>query len=181
MPRGRPKKTLTPQTSAGDHAPQDQAPEGQETVDTEQAAAEDCEILERREMADPVVPQGQAPAPDGRQYLIPLNARIDSLETGGAVRAFASADYGDLTIRRIRVKQDGNGVLSVSMPKFKQIVGWKDTCSFNTEESRDRLDKAILDAYDQEIAQLHGQSQSGADAQEQDERQEQGWQVMSLC
>ena len=114
--------------------------------------------------------QELVPAPDQQQAEapaetpVPLNVRINSLEMDGGTRAFATAEYGDLTIRRIRVKEDGYGALSVSMPKFRQPGGWEETCRFGTVESRNRLSSAVLDAYQQKLAQLQGLAQS----QEQD-------------
>ena|GEM_PF-1192717 len=116
--------------------------------------------------------QEQVPAPDQQQAEtpaeapIPLGVRINSLEMDGDTRAFAAAEYGDLTINRIRVKQDEYGTLSVAMPKFRQTGGWKETCSFNTVEARNRLTGAVLDSYEQTLAQLQGQTQTAAGAQE---------------
>ena len=111
--------------------------------------------------------QTQVPAPDEQQNPVPLNVRITSLEMDGSTRAFAAADYGDLTVNRLRVKQDEYGTLSVSMPRYRQSNGWKDTCAFNTVESRNRLTGAVLDAYDRQLAQIQGQGQTESDAQGQ--------------
>jgi DNA-binding cell septation regulator SpoVG len=89
---------------------------------------------------------------------IPLTARISSLEMEGATRAFAVAEYGDLTIRRIRVKEDDHGGLSVVMPKFREVGGFTDTCRFNSAQSRNRLGALVLDAYQQALRQLQNQS-----------------------
>jgi DNA-binding cell septation regulator SpoVG len=104
---------------------------------------------------------------------IPLSVRITSLEMDGGTRAFAVAEYGDLTVSRIRVKEDDYGTLSVSMPKFRQTGGgWKETCRFNTVEARNRLTGAVLDAYEQQMAQLQGQEQG--DSPEQEEQEQDG-------
>jgi DNA-binding cell septation regulator SpoVG len=103
----------------------------------------------------------------------------------GQTRAYAAADYGDLTIRRIRVKEDDYGTLSVSMPKFRQTSGWKETCSFGTVEARNRLTGAVLNAYEQQMAQIQGQGQTEAESQDQSDEpdfddQEQGGPVMGM-
>jgi DNA-binding cell septation regulator SpoVG len=107
----------------------------------------------------------QAATPAELRNPIPLDVRITSLEMDGSTRAFASADYGDLTINRIRVKQDESGTLSVSMPRFRQSNGWKDTCRFNTIEARNRISGAVLDAYERQMAQTQGQAHSQFDAE----------------
>jgi DNA-binding cell septation regulator SpoVG len=109
----------------------------------------------------------QIPAPDEQRNPIPLNVRIASLEMDGDTRAFAAAEYGDLTVNRIRVKQDEYGALSAAMPKFRQTGGWKEICSFNSVESRNRLTGAVLDAYGQTLAQLQGQARTSVGAHEQ--------------
>lgn len=114
--------------------------------------------------------QEQVPAPDQHQAEnpaetpVPLNVRINSLVLDGDTRAFATAEYGDLTISRIRVKQDSYGTLSVNMPKYRDAGGWKETCRFNSVESRNRLTGEVLDAYQQQLAQLQGQGQGIAEA-----------------
>ena len=132
--------------------------------------------MEQAGMGAPSVPteHEQVPAPDEQQNPIPLNVRITSLEMDGSTRAFASADYGDLTINRLRVKQDEYGTLSVSMPRFRQAEGWKDTCAFNTVESRNRLTGEVLDAYDRQLAQIHGQGQGQEQTESDDQEQAQG-------
>ncbi len=97
---------------------------------------------------------------------IPLDAHITSLEMDGDTIAFARVAYGELTIERIRVKKDGFGALSVSMPKYRQPGGWKETCRFNTPEARNRLAAAVLDAYGQTVAHMQGHAQAEAVAQD---------------
>jgi DNA-binding cell septation regulator SpoVG len=101
------------------------------------------------------------------EQAVPLSVRITSLEMDGNTRAFANAEYGGLTISRIRVKQDEYGALSVAMPKFRQTGGgWKDVCSFNTAEARNRLTGAVLDAYERQTAQIQGRTQTAVGTQE---------------
>lgn len=100
------------------------------------------------------------------EQTVPLSVRITSLEMDGNTRAFASAEYGGLTVNRIRVKQDEYGALSVVMPKFRQTNGWKDVCSFGTAEARNRLTGEVLDAYERQTAQIRGQAQTAAGARE---------------
>ncbi|MDL2293782.1 SpoVG family protein [Ruminococcaceae bacterium OttesenSCG-928-D13] len=102
-----------------------------------------------------------------RQPEVPLSVRISSLEMDGDTRAFAIAEYGDLTINRVRVKEDGYGTLSVNMPKYRSPEGWRDTCRFTTTEARNRLTSTVLDAYQQKLTQLQGvsQEQTATDAQ----------------
>lgn len=87
-----------------------------------------------------------------------LSVRINSLELDGDTRAFATAEYGDLTIRRIRVKDDGWGGLFVAMPKFRQTTGYTETCFFSTPESKERFQNAVLDVYHQTLEQMRTQS-----------------------
>ncbi|MDR1204925.1 MAG: SpoVG family protein [Peptococcaceae bacterium] len=89
---------------------------------------------------------------------IPLTARISTLEIDGDTRAFAVAEYGDLTIRRIRVKEDEYGGLSVAMPKYREAGRFTDTCGFHTTESRNRLGAVVLDAYQQALLQVQSQA-----------------------
>ena len=182
MPRGRPRKDQAPEAPQEGQPLRDQAPPAeQESADYETHA--DGAPTAMRE-------QEQVPAPDEQQNPIPLNVRITSLEMDGSTRAFASADYGDLTINRIRVKQDEYGTLSAQMPRYRQSTGWKDTCTFNTVEARNRLTGSVLDAYEQQLAQIQGQGQTEAEGQEQYDgqdyegqeqgEQEQGGPVMGM-
>lgn len=118
----------------------------------------------------PADQQEQVPAPDQQQAEnpaeapVPLNVRINSLVLDGDTRALATAEYGDLTISRIRVKQDSYGTLSVNMPKYRDAGGWKETCRFDSVESRNRLTGEVLDAYQNQLAQLQGQGPGAAEA-----------------
>jgi hypothetical protein len=105
---------------------------------------------------------------------VPLRVRITSLEMDGSTRAFAAAEYGDLSINRIRVKEDEYGTLSVTMPKYRKAGGWDETCRFRTADAKNRLSGAVLDAYDQALAHLQGQRQ------DQGEAPDQGGPVMSM-
>ena len=113
-------------------------------------------------------PVNQIPQP------IPLNVKITSLEMDGDTRAFARAKYGDLTINRIRVKQDRYGALSVTMPKFRQPDGWKETCCFDTIEPWHRLTEATLGAYEQQLILMQGQAQTETGTPEQEQVQGDG-------
>jgi DNA-binding cell septation regulator SpoVG len=135
MPRGRSQRTDTP--DAGPEAPE----------------------ISARETAVAEAPAGQQ---DEQRNPIPLQVRITSLEMDGSTRAFAAAEYGDLTISRIRVKQDESGALAVAMPRYRQGPGWKETCHFKTAAARTRLTGAVLDAYARQIALLQGQTEAGA-------------------
>lgn len=109
---------------------------------------------------EPQAIQGQEQTESPMEPEIPLSVRINSLEMDGDTRAFATAEYGDLTIRRIRVKEDNYGTLSVNMPKYRKPSGWEETCRFNTPEARNRLTGAVLDAYQQQMTQEKGQQQA---------------------
>jgi len=108
-----------------------------------------------------MAPQQQAP--------IPLDVKITSLEMDGSTLAFARARYGDLSIDRIRVKQDEYGALSVAMPKFRHPDGWRKTCKFGTMEAENRMTEAVLGAYEQQLAQMQGQGQMESDTPEQEQ------------
>jgi DNA-binding cell septation regulator SpoVG len=150
-------------------------------------AEQDSTARAGHEASQPSFPQEQEQTlPHGEHSdVIPLNAKITSLEMDGNTRAFATVNYGDLTIHRIRVKEDEFGSLSVAMPKFRQPGGWEETCSFNTTESRNRLTNAVLDAYDQQIMQMQEQPIYDRYAPEQAEcpgfdSQDSGGMVMSM-
>lgn len=161
MPKGRPRKDQTPEI-----APENQPAQEWErdTAGIEETTTADNEPQEAASQEYSLRNEQQSP--------VPMNVRITSLEMDGATRAFASADYGDLTINRIRVKQDEYGTLSVSMPRFRQASGWKDTCTFNTVEARNRLTGAVLDAYDRQMAQI--KEQAGPEMDESDLEQDIG-------
>jgi DNA-binding cell septation regulator SpoVG len=173
MPRGR--KPIRTEDEAIQAHPTDEMTETSET-----SVAEEPVVAETEDMAGiaPVFEETR-PAPEEpgfateneqvqvieaasseRPFLadIPMTARISSLEMEGATRAFAVAEYGDLTIRRIRVKEDAYGGLSATMPKFREAGGFTDTCHFNTAESRNRLGALVLDAYHQALRQIQDQT-----------------------
>jgi len=148
----------------------------------EQAAPEESPQLREEQAAPEQSPQPQAeqdmeesaPAMQERQEpaaapQIPLSVKISSLELDGNTRAFATAEYGDLTIRRVRVKEDEMGRLFVAMPKFRQATGYTETCFFNSPDAVARFQSAVLDTYQQTLEQMRGQTQEQVREHEQEE------------
>ena len=157
-------------------------PEESMQLQEEQAAPAESPQLQEEQAAPEQSPQPQAeqdmeesaPAMQERQEpvaapQIPLSVKISSLELDGNTRAFATAEYGDLTIRRVRVKEDGQGRLFVAMPKFRQTTGYTETCFFNSPDAVARFQSAVLDTYQQTLEQMRGQTREQVREHEQEE------------
>ena len=144
-------------------------PEESAQLREEQAAPEQSPQLQAEqdmEESAPAMLERQEPAAAPQ---IPLSVKISSLELDGNTRAFATAEYGDLTIRRVRVKEDGQGRLFVAMPKFRQTTGYTETCFFNSPDAVARFQSAVLDTYQQTLEQMRGQTLEQARDYEQEE------------
>ena len=141
-------------------------PEESAQLREEQAAPEQSPQPQAQDMGEsaPATLERQEPAAAPQ---IPLSVKISSLELDGNTRAFATAEYGDLTIRRARVKEDGQGRLFVAMPKFRQTTGYTETCFFNSPDAVARFQSAVLDTYQQTLEQMRGQTQVREHEQEE--------------
>ena len=98
-----------------------------------------------------------------------IDVKITSLNPGnGATKAYASINLDEaIAIRNIRVVEGKNGLFA-SMPssqgsdkKFYDIVFPL------TAELREEMNSAIVDAYQQTLVQLHGQSAGNFNQSEQ--------------
>lgn len=89
-----------------------------------------------------------------------LDVRIHSIRPEGNIRATASVNInGDFAIRNIKVMDCSKG-LFVAMPSYKAGNGeYKDICFPITKESREQLNNAVFEAYEQALTQSQGQSQ----------------------
>lgn len=84
---------------------------------------------------------------------LPLEVRIHSLRPNESIKATASVNIGGaFAIRGVKVVEGSKG-LFVSMPSMKVGNEYKDICFPITAESRDDLNKAVLEAYEQAVTQ----------------------------
>lgn len=90
------------------------------------------------------------------------DVKIHSLYPEGSCRASASVNLnGSFAIRGLKVMEGTNG-LFVSMPSYRTGNGeYKDICFPCTKEARSQLNEAVLNAYQQSLAQ--NQSQAAAE------------------
>jgi stage V sporulation protein G len=87
-------------------------------------------------------------------YPVKYDVRIYDLKASGTQRATANVNInGTFAMRGFRVMEGTNG-LFVSMPSVKVKDGYKDICFPCTKEARVEFDKAVIDAYRQELSQL---------------------------
>ena len=105
------------------------------------------------------------PAAQERGYLpIQYDVKIHSLYPEGSCRASASVNLnGSFAIRGLKVMEGTNG-LFVSMPSYRTGNGeYKDICFPCTKEARSQLNEAVLNAYQQSLAQNQSQGQATAE------------------
>lgn len=105
-----------------------------------------------------------------------IRARIDRVFNGenGKLKAVASANIGDFAVHGIRLYQNDEGEYFVSMPSnsYKNAKGetqYDDIFHPVTKEARNDLNSAVLDAYEQKLAEVQSESQkqTGEGAPEQ--------------
>lgn len=102
-------------------------------------------------MKKPTAPE---PAPVKESLPTQLEVKIHSLRTGGPVLANASVTLnGCFAIRGLRVVDSENGPF-VSMPRYKTGSEYRDICFPCTKEFHQQFHQAVLDAYQQALAQL---------------------------
>lgn len=102
----------------------------------------------------PSTAPAQAEALQKEQFPTHVDVNIHSLKPGGPVLANASVDLnGCFAIRGVKVMASENGPF-VSMPRYKSGAEYKDICFPCTKEFRQQFHQAVLDAYQQALAQL---------------------------
>ena len=96
-----------------------------------------------------------------------IRARIDRVfdDEKGKLKAVASANIGDFTVHGIRLYQDDKGEFFISMPSnsYKNAKGetqYDDIFHPVTKEARNALSDAVMDAYEQKLAEAQTASQS---------------------
>lgn len=96
-----------------------------------------------------------APAPEQEPAALEMDVRIYSINTSGNVLANASVTLGGcFAVRNLRIVNSSKGPF-VSMPSYRTSEGPKDVCFPCTKEFRQRFQDTVLNAYRQELAQLH--------------------------
>lgn len=96
-----------------------------------------------------------------------IRARIDRVfdDEKGKLKAVASANIGDFAVHGIRLYQDDKGEFFISMPSnsYKNAKGetqYDDIFHPVTKEARNALSDAVMDAYEQKLAETQTASQS---------------------
>lgn len=88
-----------------------------------------------------------------------IAVKINSLRPEGSVLAYASATLnGCFAIRGIKIVNGEKGAF-VSMPSYKTGGRFQDVCFPITKEFREQLHATVLEAYQQELAQLSQRGQ----------------------
>lgn len=96
-----------------------------------------------------------APAPEQEPAALEMDVRIYSINTSGNVLANASVTLGGcFAVRNLRIVNSVKGPF-VSMPSYRTSEGPKDVCFPCTKEFRQRFQDTVLNAYRQELTQLH--------------------------
>ncbi|MEY8259681.1 SpoVG family protein [Oscillospiraceae bacterium 50-60] len=107
-----------------------------------------------------------APAPQREGLPMQVDVKIHSLHASGPVLADASVNLnGCFAIRGVKVVEGSSGPF-VSMPSYKGRDGYKDICFPCTKEFHQQFHQAVLDSYQQSLAQLPHQRQSGMGQEE---------------
>ena len=107
----------------------------------------------------------KAAASQERGYApLQYDVKIHSLYPEGSCRALASVNLnGSFAVRGLKVMEGANG-LFVSMPSYRAGNGeYKDICFPCTREARSQLNEAVLNAYQQSLAQNQSQGQAAAE------------------
>ncbi len=106
-----------------------------------------------------VAPQdGQSGQAEQSKPTLPIEfeAKVYSIMAKGIIKANASVNVnGAIAIRGVKVIEGSNG-LFVSMPSYKSGDSFKDICFPITTECREKLTKAVLEAYEQAVTQSQG-------------------------
>jgi stage V sporulation protein G len=103
----------------------------------------------------------QAASPPKQAQRLPLKASVNWLnpDEEGAIRATASLTVGGtFAVHGIKVI-DGSKGQFVSMPSYQSGGKYKDIFHAVTAEARQQMNKAVLDAYSQKLAEIQEQAQ----------------------
>ena len=108
---------------------------------------------------------------DQENSALQLDVRIHSIRPNESIKATASVNIGGaFAIRGVKVVEGSKG-LFVSMPSMKVGSEYKDICFPITAESRDRLNQAVLTAYEQAMTQGQNSVQKHHEMQQAPEGQ----------
>lgn len=90
-----------------------------------------------------------------------LDVKIHALRTDGKVLANASVTLnGCFAVRGVKIMDGPKGPF-VSMPSYKSSGGeYRDICFPCTKDFHQQFHQAVLDAYQQQLAQFQGQNQA---------------------
>ena len=96
-----------------------------------------------------------APTPAPEPHPMDIDVKIHSISTSGSTLAKASVTLGGcFAVRGIKVMNSEKGPF-VSMPGYKSQSGFKDICFPCTPEFHKHFQQTVLNAYRQELAQIH--------------------------
>lgn len=100
-----------------------------------------------------------AAAPENTARPMKVDVKIGSIRPEGNIKAYASVNLnGCFAIRNVKVLDSTKG-LFVSMPSYKVGNGeYKDICFPVTKEFREKLNSAVLNAYQQALLQTQSQA-----------------------
>lgn len=109
--------------------------------------------------AAPSVPAQEPDIPIQDQLPTYIAVKINSLRPEGPVLAYASATLnGCFAIRGIKIVNGEKGAF-VSMPSYKAGGRFQDICFPITKEFREQLHATVMEAYQQELAQISQRGQ----------------------
>lgn len=104
--------------------------------------------------------KASTPHPKETASPMEVEVKIHALRTDGKVLANASVNInGCFAVRGVRIMDGPKGPF-VSMPSYKSGGEYKDICFPCTSEFHQQFHQAVLDAYQQQLAQFQGQSQA---------------------
>ena len=102
--------------------------------------------------------QTKAADPNAAQSDSNFDVRIFGAKEEGTQRATASVNVnGIFAVRGVKVLEGSKG-LFVAMPQYKVGNEYKDICFPCTTESREQFNNAVMQAYDQALAQKQTQT-----------------------
>ena len=95
------------------------------------------------------------PAPEQETPPMKIDVKIHSISTSGSILAKASVTLGGCVgVRGIKIMNSKKGPF-VSMPSYKTQRGYRDICFPCTPEFHKQFQQTVLNAYRQELTQLH--------------------------
>jgi len=131
----------------------------------------------------PKVPQEAAQAA-AVQPMPPMkvDVKISSIRPEGNIRAYASINLNDcFAIRNVKI-MDGTNGLFIAMPSYKSGTSgeYKDVCFPVTKAFREQINKAVIDAYHQTLAQSQNQQKAEASPFDQAPEQDSGMKMAGM-